>query len=531
MERSAYLVEPAAHADRSVLRGLTARAALAATVAATPDGLAYVDGPLRLTWREVAVRVDALARTLGAAGVGSGDVVGVHLANSAAFAIAHLALAELGAVTLPLHVPYRTAELVQLLGATDAVGYIGPAGGAATLDVLRAELPALQLLVDVDYDTAGFTLDGRIDPRAVRVATLDPDTPFALVPTSGTESPAPKLCMHAHDGLLSNAHAFVDGCGATARDVLIVGSGYTHLFGLLGLHLALLSGATMLALRRFDARAFLALAAREGATRAWAVPAQLVDLLAAAPDAPPLQVREIRTAGAAVGAELVGALRDAFGAAITVHWGMSELGGGITTDGHDPLELAGGIGRPIDGAQVRVVREDGADAAPGETGELWYRRADLFRGYYRAPDKTASAVTSDGWLRTGDLAALEPSGAVRFVGRAKDLVNRGGFKISAVELESTLAGHAAIRRCAIVAVPDARLGERACLVAELHPDATLALADVAAFLDARGIAKYKWPEHLLLLDALPMTATNKVAKGALRALAVERCAVLALDAS
>jgi acyl-CoA synthetase (AMP-forming)/AMP-acid ligase II len=522
VDRSDYLLAPAG--DRAALHGLTTRAALAATLAAAPGALAYVDGPLRLTWSDAAERIAALADAFAAVGIGAGDVVGLHLANSAAYAIAHLALADLGAVTLPLHAPYRAAELAQLLAATDAVACVLAGENAATLAALRDDLPALRALVHVDYDTAMFAIDGLVgDPRA-RIATIDPDAPFALIPTSGTESPAPKLCMHAHDGLLSNAQAFVEETAATPDDTIIIGSGFTHLFGLLGLHLALLSGATLLALRRFEGRAFLALAAREGATRAWAVPAQLVDLLAAAPDSPALRVREIRTAGAAVGAELVGALRAAFGADVTVHWGMSELGGGITTYGRDPLAVHGAIGTPIAHAQVRIAREDGSDADVGETGELWYRRADLFRGYFRAPDKTDAAVTGEGWLRTGDLASRDANGVVRFDGRAKDIVNRGGFKIGAVELESALAAHPAIRRCAIVAVPDARLGEKAALIAELQPDATLALADVAAFLDARGVAKYKWPEHLLLLDALPMTATNKIAKGTLRALAIERCA-------
>jgi acyl-CoA synthetase (AMP-forming)/AMP-acid ligase II len=522
VDRSDYLLVPAG--DHAALRGLCARAALTATLAAAPDALAYVDGPLRVTWREAADRIAALADAFALAGIGAGDVVGVHLANSAAYAIAHLALADLGAVTLPLHAPYRAAELAQLLAATDAVACVLAGENASTLAALRGDLPALRALVHVDYDRAAFTIDGRVGDARARVASIDPDAPFALIPTSGTESPAPKLCMHAHDGLLSNAHAFVEETGATADDTIIVGSGFTHLFGLLGLHLALLSGATLLALRRFEGRAFLALAAREGATRAWAVPAQLVDLLAAAPTSPALRVREIRTAGAAVGAELVGALRAAFDADLTVHWGMSELGGGITTYGRDPLAVQGAIGTPIAHAQVRIAREDGSEADLGETGELWYRRADLFRGYFRAPDKTDAAVTAEGWLRTGDLASRDANGVVRFDGRAKDIVNRGGFKIGAVELESALAAHPAIRRCAVVAVPDARLGEKACLIAELQPDATLALSDVAAFLDARGVAKYKWPEHLLLLDTLPMTATNKVAKGTLRTLALERCA-------
>ncbi len=525
MDRSHYLVGNRVGCDPAVLGGLTSRGVLAATAGRAPTATAYVDRRLRLTWREVAGRVDAVARVLEQAGIGAGDVVGLHLPNSAAYAIAHLAIAEAGAVTLPLHMPYRGAELRQFLAATAAVAYVHEHDGNAEFAAIRRSLPALRTIVAADLDDAMFTVDGRAGAARERPRTIDPEDPFCVVPTSGTESLKPKLCMHAHDGLLSNARAFVDEAGVRGDDVTIVGSGFTHLFGLLGLHLSLVAGATLVALRKFDAPAFLALAEAESATRAWAVPAQLIDLIASAKSHTyALRLREVRTAGAAVGAEFVRDVRAALGADVTVHWGMSEVGGGITTYGRDLTASASVLGTPIAGAEVRIARADGSEAAPDEVGELWYRRADMFRGYYADPETTASAVTADGWLRSGDLAARDAAGTVSYHGREKDLVNRGGYKIGAAELEASLHGLPAIRLCAVVAVPDARLGERACLVAELQPGATLTLNDVAAHLDARGIAKYKWPEHLLIVEALPMTATNKIAKSVVRALAAERIA-------
>jgi acyl-CoA synthetase (AMP-forming)/AMP-acid ligase II len=525
MYRSHYLVGVQVACDPTVLGGLTSRGVLAATAGRVPTGVAYVDGTLRLTWAEVAARVDALARALEQAGIGEGDVVGLHLPNSAAFAIAHLAIAEAGAVTLPLHMPYRGAELRQFLAATGAVAYVHARDGDAEFAAIRGSLPVLRSIVAVELDDAIFTIDGSAGALRERPRAIDPEAPFCVVPTSGTESLKPKLCMHAHDGLLSNARAFVDEAGVTSDDVAIVGSGFTHLFGLLGLHLSLVAGATLVALRKFDGPAFLALAEAEGATRAWAVPAQLIDLVAAARSrAPALRLREVRTAGAAVGAEFVRDVRAALRAEVTVHWGMSELGGGITTYGRNLTASPSAIGTPIAGAEVRIARADGSEAAPDEVGELWYRRADMFRGYYADPETTASAVAADGWLRSGDLAARDAAGIVHYHGREKDLVNRGGYKIGAAELEALLHGLSAIRRCAVVAVPDARLGERACLVAELGPGATLTLDEVAAHLDERGVAKYKWPEHLLIVEALPMTATNKIAKSVVRALAAERIA-------
>jgi acyl-CoA synthetase (AMP-forming)/AMP-acid ligase II len=525
MDRSQYLLGNRVACDPAVLGGLTSRGVLAATAARIPAGTAYVDGALRLTWREAAARVDALACGLEQAGIGEGDVVGLHLPNSAAYAIAHLAIAEAGAVTLPLHMPYRGAELRQFLAATGAIAYVHARDGDAEFAAIREDLPALRTIVAAELDDASFTLDASAGPVRERPHAIDPDAPFCVVPTSGTESLKPKLCMHAHDGLLSNARAFVDEAGVTSDDVTIVGSGFTHLFGLLGLHLSLVAGATLAALRKFDGPAFLALAETEGATRAWAVPAQLTDLVAAARSrAYALRLREVRTAGAAVGAEFVRDVRAALGADVTVHWGMSEVGGGITTYGRDLTASPSAIGTPIAGAEVRIARADGSEASPDEVGELWYRRADMFRGYFADPETTADAVTADGWLRSGDLAARDAAGTVHYHGREKDLVNRGGYKIGAAELEASLFGMPAIRRCAVVAVPDVRLGERACLVVELHPGTGLTLSDVAVHLDARGVAKYKWPEHLLIVDAMPMTATNKVAKSIVRAYAAERIA-------
>jgi non-ribosomal peptide synthetase component E (peptide arylation enzyme) len=146
MDRNDYLVGPPAACDASVLAGLSARDILAATVARTPAGLAYVDGPLRLTWRDAAACVAALADDLERAGIGAGDVVGLRLPNGAAFAIAHLAIAELGAVTLPLHVPYGDAEVREFLAATSARAYVHT-GCTGDCRELRDAVPSLAVLV------------------------------------------------------------------------------------------------------------------------------------------------------------------------------------------------------------------------------------------------------------------------------------------------------------------------------------------------------------------------------------------------
>jgi cyclohexanecarboxylate-CoA ligase len=302
----------------------------------------------------------------------------------------------------------------------------------------------------------------------------------------------------------------------------VIGSGYTHLFSLLGLHLALVRAATILPLPVYSAEGFLEIAAAERATMAWAVPTQLSDLVSARERdrSHALELREVRTAGAPIAAELSDRVRATLCENLVVHWGMSEIGGGITTAG---LKLEPKLlGSPLPGAEARVVDAEGSDADPGETGELWYRRADMFRGYYNDPATTDASITPDGWLRTGDLAKRDAAGRIWYEGREKDLINRGGFKISTYEIETHLGTLEAIRQAAVVSVPDERLGEKGCLCVSLQAGTTLDLADVTAHLDARGLAKYKWPEHLLVLDELPATPTGKIWKKALRELARER---------
>jgi non-ribosomal peptide synthetase component E (peptide arylation enzyme) len=283
-----------------------------------------------------------------------------------------------------------------------------------------------------------------------------------------------------------------------------------------------LRGARAIALPKWDPERFLWLSRREGVTRAWAVPAQLADLLGTLGEhgAGLPRMREVRTGGAAVPAAFVGEVRAAFGCDLVVQWGMSELGAGCATTAGDPDAIVSStLGRPLYGAVARAVDTAGADVDENETGELLYRRADLFRGYLGEPALTAEAFTADGYLRTGDLAALDVDGRVAFRGRTKDLINRGGMKVSAYELEAHLVRMPQIRQLAIVAVADERLGERVCCVASLREGATLALADITAYLDAAEIAKYKWPERLHVLEALPTTPSGKVHKAAVRDLA------------
>jgi non-ribosomal peptide synthetase component E (peptide arylation enzyme) len=180
------------------------------------------------------------------------------------------------------------------------------------------------------------------------------------------------------------------------------------------------------------------------------------------------------------------------------------------------------VGRPITNAEARIVDDDGNALPSGEIGELWYRSPYLFRGYLHDQELTQASVTADGWLCTGDLASRNADGTIAYQGRRTELINRGGLKFSAVEVESLLSDLPQLSQFAVVSRPDPRLGERAYLVAATRPGSTITLSDIVAHLAGKGLAKYKWPEELILVEELPSTPTGKIARARLNELLQRR---------
>jgi 2,3-dihydroxybenzoate-AMP ligase len=174
-------------------------------------------------------------------------------------------------------------------------------------------------------------------------------------------------------------------------------------------------------------------------------------------------------------------------------------------------------GRPLSPAdEIRIVDSNGKDVATGEIGELWCRGPYTIRGYFRAPERNREAFTADGFYRTGDVVRLDPSGNLVVEGRIKDLINRGGEKISAEEIEAHLIAHPAVGAAAVVAMPDDILGEKACAYLSVRDGETFALAAMREFLAARGVAQFKWPERIEIVAEFPLTNVGKIRKSELR---------------
>jgi cyclohexanecarboxylate-CoA ligase/acyl-CoA synthetase len=523
------------------LRGRTLGDLLRSVVAARPAQLALVDRGRGMRYADLLARATVAATGLQRLGLGRSDVVAAQLPGCAEFLVLHVALAEIGAVLNPIPMTYRARDVEYVLRDGNARAVVLPGGeryaeAVTTVENLRPVLPHLAHLILVGGASRPGTvpweaLAADADPSmpAADASSSAPPTaadPFVLLYTSGTEGPA-KGVVHPHDTLLSNASWLVGELGVEPSDVLLTASPIAHLFAMYLFYVGLHAGARSVVLERFEPTALVELLARERVTVLGLAPAQLLALLSAPnlADHDLSALRLVITSGAPCPPTAYQEAVARLGCQVVNQWGMTEVQAGALTRPGDPLaRTLTTTGRAAPGVELRVTDDRGRPLPPDAEGHLWYRGPYAFAGYHDKPEATRAAFAPGGWFRTGDLAALDSDGYVRLVGRSKDLINRGGVKFHPGEIEDLALGHPAVRAAAMVPMPDATLGERACLYVALHAGATIALDELTAYLLQQGVAKYKLPERLEVLPELPASSSGKVQKGLLREDIVRRLA-------
>lgn len=498
-----------------------------------PDAIALVDGERRLTYRELHHLVERVARGLASLGIDREEVLAVQLPNSIELCLAILATQRVGAAYNALNPLFRRQELETVLRVTQPRGIVIPVRWQgfdyeALVRELRPRLTGLEHVFTVgpgtpadgqDFDSLGRDappLD--LDARYGR----DPDRVWMLGVTSGTTG-TPKIYMHTINSQLGEALALNGELGIRADDVFLAMAPLTHRGAVMvGLFMAIAAGATLVVLDRYDPAQALGLLARERCTCAFAIPTQAWDLLREH-ERRPQDVQALRLivmSGAPIPPDLVRALAERWPGCVPLSgYGLSETGFATYTRPSDPPERLTTCGRAAPGMEVRALDEHGRVLSPGEVGELGIRGPQVCAGYFANQEATRAAITKDGWFLSGDLGRVDDQGYVSYVGRKKHVIVRGGYKIYAEEMEFLLRQCSGVRDAVLVPVPDERLGERSCLCvvpAEQEPT----LGDVCAFLEGRGVAKYTWPEYLLICDEFPRNAVGKVDRLALRALAL-----------
>jgi cyclohexanecarboxylate-CoA ligase len=510
-----------------------------------PDATAVVDvgaagGDDRVhTWSELDDRVDAAAMMLLELGVGPGDPVALQLPNCAEFVVSALAAVRVGALCCPLLPIFREREMAFMLRRSGARvlivadhfrGRDHRAEIAGVLAGTAGEPPSLSHVVVVGGDaplpeggpTSWHRFEETVqrqhpDAAALRAREPGPAALAQLLFTSGT-SGEPKGVLQRMDALTRAAGMEVRHLGLDGTDRIFVPSPLAHQTGFLyGMWLAVVLGVPQILQATWDGPTALAALRRWEGTFVQAATPFLADLVRAVEQTGqrPGRLRIFVATGATVPRALAERATRTLGAAVCGAWGTTETClGTLSAPGDDPENVWGTDGRALMGVDVRVTDDAGRVLGPGQEGNFEVRSDCLFEGYLDRPEWTAAATTSDGWYRSGDLAVIDDAGYVRISGRVKDVINRGGEKVPVAEVEQVLHTHPDVVDVAVVAMPDERLGERACAFVVASP--AFDLSEMRGFLDSRRMAKQYWPERVEILTELPRNPAGKVEKFRLR---------------
>jgi len=495
-------------------------------VDANPEGIAFEDLGKSYKFRQIQNYSKALASWMLDHEIRKGDVVSLFMPSSTEFAIAHIATSRVGAVISPLHIEYGKKELTELISFSDSklliadLSYRNKDLSKEIMEVVeKAHLSNVLTNGDSKLAEQGWEnfwdICRNYNYGQDYPAVMSSD-PIGLFFTSGTESGEPKGCIHTHSSLMGNAISVSRDAGIGKKSVIMSGSGFSHLFGLLALHLSLLSGSTNVIIRKFVGEEFYSMAEKYKPTHVFLVPTELRDLvnLMGNSEKPFESVKELRIAGAALPQDLAKEIMNKTNINLVNHWGMTELGAGsYTKNGNRSEIISGSIGKPVQGAHIAILSEEGK-LVVNAVGEILFRGTSLFKGYYKLPmDDFIFEDHGEKWFRTGDLGIIDENGTVRYMGRKKDIINRGGIKINCREVEIILEEMKGIDAASIVPVPDSRLGERSCLFYSTLDK--IGKKEIIEYLESRGISKYQWPEYFVLENNMPRTPTGKITKGKL----------------
>ena len=506
---------------------------------ATRTALIGDDG-IHYSYAEIGRLATRLALHLSKSGFKTYDRIIHQIPNSPESVLTFLGILKAGAVPIMTLPPHRESEIAHFASLANARGY-AIASRVRDFDFQElAEVLQKRGLLEAVFVCGGVPRPGfhsiddfLSDPIEKTVAAgiiprPDPDLPAVLQLSGGTTGMS-KLIPRTHNDYAYNFLRSAEVCGLDEQTVMLMAVPQAHNFafacpGLLGI---LATGGCEVIASSTATDHLMRLIQQHRVTHFVAVPTMILGLL----DHPDRHLYDlsslkmILTGGSKLNPEVALRLRPELGCEVQQVMGMAE-GPLYWTHRDDPDEIALHTqGRPQSPAdEFRIVDpETGVDVAPGEVGELWCRGPHTIRGYYRADEHNAKAFSADGFYKSGDLVRLHPSGNIVVEGRNKDCINRGGEKISAEEIENHLIAHPCVLNCAVVAMPDQLFGEKCCAFVVLAPDTSLTLEALGEFLlRERKIARYKLPERLEILEALPLTNVGKLNKKMLREIVLQR---------
>jgi 2,3-dihydroxybenzoate-AMP ligase len=477
------------------------------------DRVALIAGEERITYGELGARSAALAGFLHEHGLKRLDRVVVHLPNGPEFIYLYFALQKLGVVPILALAPHRRLEIDHFVRLSDAVTYFGSDPELA--EQIKAANLAMRDTILLD-ELKGIPASTAAPPHV----EIDPMDPCVLLLSGGTTG-IPKLIPRTHNDYVYNsrAAAAVQDISADSCQLCVLPLAHNMPLACPGVQGFLMAGASVVIGTSTRAPDVFQLIEQHRVTHVAGVPALYIRWLAdpASGHHDLASVELLQSGGQRLQPEVRRRMAEAFpNGFVQENFGMSE-GTLFFVRRDDPedvqLETVGTPVSPDD--EVRLTDEEGREVPDGEVGELTVRGPYTLRGYYRVPEYNARQFTQDGFYRSGDLMRRHPAGSYLVEGRIKDLVNRGGEKISAEEVENLILTHPSVRNVACVPIPDPVLGERMCACLIPHDGMTLTLDELTKFLLDAGMAKFKLPERLELMEDFPLSTFGKVSKKAL----------------
>jgi 2,3-dihydroxybenzoate---[aryl-carrier protein] ligase len=492
---------------------------------------ALIDGERRYSYGDIDALSDNLALNLLELGLEPLDRVVPTLPNCAEFLLLYFALQKIGAIPIAALVTHRFAEVSQFVQLSGAAACVYPErqGDFPFEPMIRrvqAENPQLEHCLSLPRLQHLIELKPRLPLQELKRIGIDPMDPCVFQLSGGTTG-IPKLIPRSHNDYAYNSRTAGPVCGVTGDSVLLLALPIAHNLPLAcpGIQGYFFQGAKVVLSPTTRPEQLFSLIEKHKVTHIKVVPALLIRMIndPSLPKFDLSSLKLIQSGGQRMQPEVRLRTRSLIpGAFVQENFGMSE-GMLFFVRLDDPQEVKlETCGRPISpDDEVKLVDDEGGEVADGEVGELTCRGPYTLRGYFGVPEYNARQFTPDGFYRSGDLMRRHPSGNYVVEGRKKDLINRGGEKISAEEIENLILMHPAVQNVACVPVPDAELGEKMCACVIPKRGRELDLPGLVSFLKDKEIAKFKLPERLLICDDFPVSAFGKVSKKTLSELAAK----------
>ena len=487
---------------------------------ATPEREALVDSSRRLSFAETVKSMQRLALKFHQAGIQSGDRVGRQLPVCVGGQIVDLALSAIGAVYITVPVQWRNSEWTHLLEATEAAAMVIPGQWGdfdfvAMARSVQASHPSLKHIFVGDGEAPQGTiaieaafredLESQYPPGYIHRLRPKAGMLRQIMSSSGTTG-TPKLTQASYYPSMFIYRTLAARFHMDTKDVvLIISPGGPG--GVVAMP-ALISGTKIVYMERFDAESALELAAREKATILAGTATQFIKMAEVDDSKRRFDLSSLRlvtNAAASLPPEIVQRIERQFGVRVMNIFGTTDAGVPACTSLDDPPELTvRTAGKAFPGVEFRILDDEGKDLPTGEMGEIVWRGPCMYNGYYRNPSLNRTKY-KDGWYFSGDMGALDRDGYLTIGVRKDYTINRGGQKISPAEIEELLYLHPAVKEVAVVPMPDRIMGQKACAYVVLRKGASLGFGELIQFLKSQGIAVYKLPERLELMDEFPVS--------------------------